>query len=222
VIAPPPVHRRPVARSILKLICDTPTIPYPDRPGVYLKLEGFNPTGSTADRLLAHATLDGPEIHVVGDAPTCASAAMLGVVLDHPVTFHCADASPFTLIAGAFGARPAADRLATIRFDTADALTGLVREIAAEVPGVGTIVLPATCPLRCAVDEIDGVKVLWAGPSDPAVGEAEHRRLARRGVLIDRLSAACMAAPSLAAGDRSESEITVVVALADGALDYVN
>src|SRR6266536_2077182 len=132
---------RPLARSILRLIGDTPTIPYPDRPGTYLKLEGFNPTGSIADRLLAWATLDGAEIHVVGDGPTCASTALLGVVLAHPVTFHCAEASPFLLIAEAFGARPAADRLATIHFDAAEALASLAREIVAELPDVGTIVL---------------------------------------------------------------------------------
>src|SRR6185295_5682430 len=95
-LAPSP---RPITRSILKLIGNTPTIPYPDRPGVYLKLEGFNPTGSIADRLLLGATIDGADIHVVADGPTCASAALLGVVLAHPVTFHCSEASPFLLIA---------------------------------------------------------------------------------------------------------------------------
>jgi hypothetical protein len=216
--APSGMPRRPIARSILKLIGDTPTIPYPDRPGVYLKLEGFNPTGSIADRLLAWATVDGAEIHVVGDGPTCASTALLGVVLAHPVTYQCADASPFLLIAGAFGARPTADRLTTIHFNTAEALAGLVREIVAEVPDVGAIILPATCPLRCAVDEIDGVRIQWVAPrlSDD-LGDGEHRRLARYGIMIDRLSAACVAAV-----DTSESGTAVVVALADGALAYVS
>jgi hypothetical protein len=209
--------RLQVARSILKLIGDTPTIPYPGRPGVYLKLEGFNPTGSIADRLLAWATVDGAEIHVVGDGPTCASTSLLGVVLAHPVTFHCADASPFLLIAEAFGARPAADRLSTIHFETAEALAGLAREIATDVPDVATIVLPATCSLRCAVDEIDGVRIQWVAPRPSDDGDAECRRLARHGVMIDRLSASCVAAV-----DPSEAGTTVVVALADGALAHVS
>ena len=207
----------PIARSILKLIGDTPTIPYPDRTGIYLKLEGFNPTGSIADRLLLSATMDGAAIHVVGDGPTCASTALLGVVLAHPVTFQSAEPSPFLLIARAFGARPATDRLTTIRFDPAEALAGLVHEIAAELPDVGTIVLPTTCPLRCDIGQIGGVSIEWVAPRGSSEsGDDEHRRLARRGILIDRLFAGC----ALAINAPSDATI-VVVALADGALDYV-
>src|SRR4051794_33747823 len=88
VRAEPGGQRRPIAHSVLNLIGDTPTIPCPGQPGLYLKLEGFNPTGSIADRLLLDATVEGAEIHVVGSGQVCAAAALLGAVLGLGVTYH--------------------------------------------------------------------------------------------------------------------------------------
>ena len=87
-----------------------------------------------------------------------------------------------------------------------------MRELAEEVEGLAVVALPGFSPLRCELDSVDDVKVRWVGA--PRDGGESQRRLAARGVLVDRDSAA-----ALAALEREPGRITVFVAQADGALD---
>jgi len=191
-VNPPTIKPRPIYGSVLSLVGDTPTIPYPGRPGLYLKLESFNPTWTVADRLMLNATVDGSEIRFAGEPEVCASAALLGCALQLPVTFAAARPSPSLLIAHALGGKEVQSVESTLRISPMAAMKMLVEEIRAEVAALSAILVPADSPLQCAVEEIDGISIVWAQQADDA--GSEHHRLARAGIFIDPGSAACFAA----------------------------
>lgn len=203
----------PVVDSLFSLIGNTPCIPDPERGGLYLKLEGFNPTGTIADRLLLDATVRGAHVSLVGSAAECASAAMLAVALRLPATVSCrSEPNELVWLARAFGARVSDACASTIEFDRQAALRALARELAEEIPDVQEIVLPASSPLHCAVTDGDGIGIRWVAP----IGDrrSAQLKLARIGILVDADTAACRemlpACPE---------RVTVLVAQADGALE---
>lgn len=191
-MTPAIIRPRPISGSVLSLVGDTPTIPYPGRPGRYLKLESFNPTWTIADRLMLNATVDGSAIHFAGEPEVCASAALLGCALQLPVTFEATRPSPSLLIARALGGHEVQSAESTLRISPAAAMKMLVEEIRAEIAAVSAVIIAADSPLRCAIDEIDGISIIWAQRADDDGGE--QHRLARAGVFIDPGSAACFAA----------------------------
>lgn len=113
-----------VLESIVEAVGHTPlfqvgfSAPRASR-GVYLKHEGFNPSGSIYDRsavaLYRHAHAQGCSIPLEGSgyAPFCASLALVGVSMQHPVYVDPDDSSPINAakIARALGARSLQDEL---------------------------------------------------------------------------------------------------------------
>ncbi len=214
---------RPIASSMLLLIGDTPTIPYPGRPGIYLKLESFNPTWTIADRLIVNVTVGGASIHFAGAPEICAAAALLGCTLQLPVTFDPSRLSASLLMAESLGATQAAGHETTLMVDPFAALRMLVTEIRSEVPDVSMVLLPADSPLACEADLIEDVRIAWCESVDD--GGAELRRLSRAGVFIDPPSAAAFgaicAATSRGGVDGASFAVTgpvVAVATGGGAL----
>jgi hypothetical protein len=203
-----------VSDSILALIGSTPCVRLGRGSNLYLKLEGSNPTGSIADRLLLYAIVEGNEIHVQGDGPVCASAALLGAVLGLPASFECEEESPFLALAKAYGARRVSSTPTTVRFDVMSALRTLIGEIVDDIPSVSRIAFPATSPLRCETNVVFGRAITWLDVCEN--GREAHERLGRVGLMVDSASAAC-----LGQLDVDAEELTVFVVSADGMLDYV-
>lgn len=204
----------PIVDSISALIGDTPCIPLStafETSRVYLKLEGFNPTGSIYDRFILHATLQGQNIAITASSPVCASVALLGAVLQVPVIFDPQDSSRFTSMAEALGAARASDIPQNIQFDTRAVLYSLIREIKSEVTDVKAILVPKLPLLPTQIDKVDDVHIQWISPSSSFL--PERSELSQRGILIDEKSAYCVhIAKNMREG------VTVVVCAIDGAI----
>lgn|GEM_PF-4287355 len=203
-----------VIDSISALIGDTPCIPLPlafKAPHIYLKLEGFNPTGSIYDRFILYSVFQGQNIAISGIGAICASAALLGSVLQVPVLFDPQDASLFVNMAEALGASRVADITQNIQFDTSTALLGLIREIKSEVPSVTLVLIPDLPLLPTHISEVEQVRIHWVSPTSSL--PLEFSELSREGILLDVKSAS-----SVQAARTIQGEVTVVVCAIDGAI----
>ena len=200
--------------SLLALIGDTPCIPLPPALGVshvYLKLEGFNPTGTIYDRLILFSTFQGQDLLVTGSGAMCAAVALAGSVLQMPVTFQNEDQGLFAQMAEALGARRASCVTQNICFDAVAMIHDLIAEIQQEVPHVSTVCIPALPLLPTHLQESASVRLQWIPPTGSA--PVMLSALARLGVLIDPQSAS-----GVEQACSMEHEVIVVVCAIDGAM----
>lgn len=164
-----------------------------------LKLEGFNPTGTIFDRVVAHGRITSPRPHLTDAGPLAASLAMLASTMRIPFTYSESRPTLFGSMAEAFGAEQveaAPDSGFELNLDAVR--TELYEEIVADL----------------------GVPVRMLMPALPNVAEAEHdlemrQLLGSKGILIDARSAAVVRQALTLPCD----DLIAVVCLADGALD---
>jgi hypothetical protein len=220
--------------SMLALVGNTRVVPL-DAGGageVLVKLEGDNPSGSVFDRLLTSAVFAGGRVEIRQHDQLAAAMALAAGSLALPLTLHTATpGSNAARLAAAFGATvlpggPREPMCNGVELEPEKSLAALVEECAAaRGPDRSlVVVLPPVEPFVACVT--DG----WAGT--PAVLEllaravrmplltadpAARSRLARRGLLMDDLSATCA---EWAAGYavRHPDTTVVTVAACDGAI----
>lgn len=205
---------RSVVDSLSALIGDTPCIPLPPAlkaSHIYLKLEGFNPTGSIYDRFVLHSTLQGQHIAIAGNGAICASAALVGSILQVPVLFDPQDASLSVNMAEGLGAARAVDIVQNIQFDVAAALSGLIDEIKSEVPDVSVVLIPELPMLPIQTNEIKDIRIQWIPPMSSFPPECSE--LSQRGILIDAQSAY-----GVQLARAIQKEVVVIVCAIDGAI----
>jgi hypothetical protein len=195
-----------VTDSVLSLVGRTPCVPIQvpiadaTRP-VWLKLEGFNPTGTVFDRIAATAQISGAP-HVVGDGPLAASLALVASTNKLPMTITQPVPELFAAMARAFGALDAEQEQKQTQSSgftlNVDRVFDEIRsEIRKELGDQVRILIPAL-------------------PPEPAEADfATQRLLAAMGVLIDARSAAVVRQ----AAELPGSDPVAVICLADGALD---
>jgi hypothetical protein len=168
---------------------------------VWLKLEGFNPTGTIFDRIAAAARISGIP-HVVGDGPLAASLALVTSTIGLPMTITKPVPELFAAMARAFGAQDAEQEPNQGQSEgftlNVDLVFDEIRsEIRAELGDQVRILIPVL-------------------PPEPAEADfATQRLLAAMGVLVDARSATVVRR----AAELPGSDPVAVVCLADGALD---
>jgi hypothetical protein len=220
--------------SMLALVGNTRIVPL-DTGGageVLVKLEGDNPSGSVFDRLLTSAVFAGGRVQVRQHDQLAAAVALAAGSLELPLTLLTATPdSNAARLAATFGATVVPGALREpmcdgVELEPEKSLAALVEECAAaRGPDRSlVVVLPPVEPfVACVTDGWAGtpaVLELLAGAvrmpllaADPAA----RSRLARRGLLMDDLSAACA---EWAAGYAARHPDTTVVTVAacDGAI----
>jgi cysteine synthase len=193
-----------ITDSVLSLVGRTPCVPIQipvagtARP-VWLKLEGFNPTGTIFDRIAATAQISGPP-HVVDDGPLAASLALVTSTIGLSMTITQPAPALFGAMARALGAQDAEHEQSSGFTLNIDRVFDEIRaEIQTELSDRVRILIP----------------VLPPAPANPATDFTTQRLLAAMGVLVDARSAAVVRQ----AAELPGNDPVAVVCLADGAID---